>query len=253
MKRIILTVLIAALFFSLCACGSAVDDQATQDSAAIRTNFDAACAYVKSQVDTSEMTSTTREEGNGMYQYWTYSGEGTNEVGTDVNISGKTVTLSKTTVNDLKELGFEVDLTLETIKPDAVQGFTIKKGKKFCGLAIHNLSDKEADPADLPIFQFTGGSDDESLDYAYNGIKKDSTLKDVIYALDIPKSNITISGDVSGTTIVLNYVDSATEDGVAVTDSLDIYMRYNPKKNNATVTNLNLVRYETDISDNTAE
>lgn len=254
LKKLVMSLLIAALILSLCACGSSEEDDltATQDSAAMHTNFDAAGTFVDSVIDTSEMTASTQEDETGLYQYWVYNGESANdEFGVDIKIDNKKITLAKTTVNDLQDLGFELQSEEESAEPGSILGITVKKDEKFGCFAIENKSDAKQEISNMVVFQYSGDSDENTLDFNYNGLKKGSSLEDVIKTLGTPKSNITMTGNANGTRITLNYVNSSTEDNTIITDSLDIGLIYHPKKNTATLTHLNLTRYEEKMPEGT--
>lgn len=253
MKKLIITVLLTALTLGLCACGSSqTSEQATQDSVTTNESFEAATSYVESAIDTSEMNSTIQNDENSLYHYWTYGGaEPNDEFGLEIEINGEKITIGKTTVNDLKDLGFDVDLDVETVQPNTVQGFTIKKDDKFCNISVQNSTDKEQDIHDLAVFQVNVFTDEASLSFNYGDIKGGSSLEEVIKAFGTPKSNVTLSGDESNTTITLNYFSSVTQDDLMTTSTLDIDLLYNADDNTATVKSINLSSYQDKVTQET--
>lgn len=259
MKKLIITVLLAALVLGLCACGSSktqpTQDQATQDSAAAHESIRAASTYVESVIDTGEMSSSVQDDANGVYRYWTYSGkEANDEFSLEIEIDGKKITLADTTLSDLKDLGFECDADVETVKPNTVQGIIMKKGDKSCNISVQNATNQEQDIQDLPVFQVNVFSDESNLGFNYGGIKGGSTLEEVIKAFGTPKSNVTAAANESGNTITLNYFNASTQDDLLTTSTLDIELLYNAEKNSATVRSINLSSYrETVKQPTTAE
>ena len=238
LKKCILILLITALILSLCACGNEVQ-QATNDSATPQSRFDAAGNFIESAIDTSQMESSVQEyqeslEGEtSLYRYWTYNGSEQDTIDMNVKLDGTTITLAETTVNDLKELGFELEFEIDTAPPMTAQGFTIRKDNKTCNAAAENNTDMTVDIADLPLSQFSGGFDEECLSYEYAGLKPNSSLNDVINTLGAPKSNITLTTNDYETIIDLNYINSTKEDGFNTVKTLDVYFKYDAGKNSA--------------------
>lgn len=261
MKKLIITVLLAALTLGLCACGSsntqdqatqdqATSDQATQDQAtqnyvAENESLKAASEYTASVIDTSEMTSSIQEGENGAYQYLTYTGANANdEFALEIEVDDKSIVLKDTTVSDLKDLGFECETDVETVPPNTIQGFTMKKDGKLCNISVQNTTDKEQDIQDLTVFQVNVFTDEGSFEFNYGGIRGGSSLEEVIKTLGTPKSNVTIAGSENGNSITLNYFNSVTQGELTISSTLDIDLSYNAEKNSATVRSINLTSYQ---------
>ena len=260
MKKLIITVLLAALTLGLCACGSsktqaqdqATQDQATQDSAATHESIKAASTYVESVIDTSEMSSSIQDDANGVYQYWTYAGGNANdEFSLAIEIDGKSIALKDTTVSDLKDLGFECEIDVETVPPNTVQGFTLKKDDKYCNVSVQNMTNTEQDIQDLTIFQVNAFADEGNLSFDYGGIKSGTSLEEVIKALGTPKSNVTVAANESGNSITLNYNNTVTDGDQMTSSTLDIDLIYNAEKNTATVKSINLTSYQDKVTQET--
>lgn len=258
MKKLIITVLLAALTLGLCSCGSSntqeqtTQDQATQDSAAAHENIKAASKYVESVIDTSEMSSSIQDDENGVYQYWTYSGENANdEFSLEIEIDGKKIVLADTTISDLKDLGFECDTDVETVPPNTIQGFTMRKGDKLCNISVQNTTDQEQDIQDLTIFQVNVFTDEESLGFNYGGIKGGTPLEEVVKAFGTPKSNVTVTANENGNSVTLNYYNAVTDGDLMTSSTLDIDLIYNTENNTATVRSINLTSYQDKITQET--
>lgn len=247
MKKRLLLILTAALIFSLCACSKdhiEIDPEPTAvNTAALRGEFDAACAYVESAADVSKMEATLQDDENGLFRYWNGTSEEYDEIGLDFKLEDNVFTLGTTTVSELTALGYKPDTDIETVEPNTVLGFSITKGDKFCNLAVDNSTDQPQKFSDMPITQFNGTSPENGcLPFTYSGIICGSTLKEVLDALGTPKLNITVSTDTAGTEIGLNYLNATTKGDLDSTDTLEIYLRYDKDKDTALVTSIILNR-----------
>ena len=246
MKKLIIALLLVALTLGLCACGASdtqkpTEEQATQVPSVARQDFEAASTYIESLIDTNEMSKTDQDDENGLYRYWTYSGkEANNTFSPEIEIDGKKITLGETTVNDLKELGFECEIDVETVQPNTEQGFIIRKDNKYCNISVQNTTEKEQSIHELAVFQINVLTDSGFLDFNYGDIKSGSTLEDVIKALGTPRSNITLSGAESGASIALSYSNIVTDGDLETISTLDIDLPYQTEKNTADVRSINL-------------
>lgn len=257
MKKTIIALLLVALTLGLCACGASntqkpTEDQATPIPSVARRDFEAAATYVESSIDANEMSKTDQDDENGLYRYWTYGGKEANDTfSPEIEIDGKKITLGKTTVNELKELGFECDIDVETVQPNTVQGITIRKNNKYCNISVQNTAEKEQSIHELAVFQLNVLTDPGFLDFNYGDIKSGSTLEDVIKALGTPRSNITLSGAESGATISLNYNNTVTDGDLETISTLDIDLLYHTEENTAAVKSINLSVYQNKVTQET--
>lgn len=249
MKKLIILALTFALILSLCACGAEdiikeVDPaDSTVSTEELRTNLDSATAYVEAAVDTSGMTAQdVDDQGTTLYKSWLYDSETVNDkIPMEVEIDGKTITINKTTVAELKEMGFTIELDSETIEPNLTQGFTINKDGKYCNLSVYNDSDKAVKADGMTVCEFQGSTDEFNLEFIYSGLKKGSTLEEVIKALGTPHMDINICSDsLFGTTIDLDYFCETVSDGISDADTLSIHLVYDAEKNTATLGSLQL-------------
>lgn len=250
MKKWIIALLLVALTLGLCACGASNASNAptTQNTSDTRKNFDAATTYIESTIDTSKMNSILQDDKDGLYHYWSNNDANANDtVATDIEVGGKTITLGKTTVDELKDLGFTVELSGDKVQPNTVQGFSITKDNKFSYVGVQNTTDQEQDINKLVVSEFNTIADGSSMEFSYSGINSGSTLEEVIKALGTPQSNVTLSGDQADPTITLDYYNSKTEGDIAITTTLNINLLYNAEQNIATVNNINLSFYQDKI------
>lgn len=252
MKKLITLMLIAALAFTLFACGTnepIVKDTTDEsvDTAAVRESFDKAIDFIESAVDTSAMTSSIQDDDDGkyLYKYWSYDKDpGNVDIALDAEIGGSTVTVGTTTIDDLKALGFTVELDTDTVNANTVLGFSATKDGKFCNMSVDNSTDKEKKAADMPISNVSGASEEYgAASFVYRGLKVGSSLKDVIDALGLPNSGMTLSADSSSTTVSLSYFSTSAEDDKTVIDTnLEINVIYDAAANTTNVSNFNLTR-----------
>ena len=246
MKKMLLLFLSFALILGLCACSKdivEIDPEPTAaDTAALQSEFEAACACVESAVDVSKMESDTRDEENGMYRYWNGSGEENDAISADFTLEDNTFTIGKTLISELTALGYKLDINTDTAGPNTVLSFSITKDDKFFNLSVDNSTDKPQKLSDMPIMQFSGTSpDDGCLAFTYNGVTCGSTLKEALDALGEPKAGITVS-TATGSQIQLSYLSVSEEDDLSTSDSLDVYLKYDKESDSATVTSVNFNR-----------
>lgn len=254
MKKLTLLILATILILGTAACGSKetallYNEPATADTAGDRAAFEAASDYVKSAIGTSLVPSSVQDDEDGLTQYWSYNGDEANDkINLSVTIAGKSITLGKTSVSDLENLGFELDLKNETVNPNTVFGFTVTKNGKHCNLGAVNNTREAMKLSEMTVTQFNALSNDFNMDYDYNGITTGSTLEDVIKAFGTPKNSITLSSDHGAPTITLSYAASVTEESTAISDTLDITLVYNSANKTASLTNINLNHNEEAVS-----
>ena len=247
MKKLIILTLIAALVLTLCACGAeniiSVDPETeTEDPAVLRSNLDSASAYLESCIDTSKMVTAMQEDDpNYLYKYWSYDDDEFNaSFSTDVELDGKTFTVGKTTVGELKEMGYELMIDEETVPTDYSKGFSIVKGDKFCNLTADNNTDKEQNIYDLVVTGFNGFSEEYGLEYSFNGIATGSTLEEVVAALGTPNYNISLSSDSLGTTFDMSYYNDKPDGDILISDVVTVYLTYDVAGNTAVVSSLDV-------------
>ena len=260
MKKIITLMLIAALAFTLFACGAKepiakdTTDESV-DTAAVRESFDKASDYIESVIDTTGMTSSVQDDdgGKNLYKTWQYDKEADNaDISLEVEIGGSTVTVGTTTIADLKALGFDAELSNDTVEANTEFGFSATKDGKFCNMSVDNSTDKAQKAEDLPISNVSGAPEEfGALSFVYKGLKVGSSIDDVINTLGIPNSGISLSSGDSGTTFSLTYCSSETNDDKTVTDvNLVFDFTYDSQANTATVSSFNLSRMDLPAPEN---
>lgn len=247
MKKIITLVLIAALTFTLIACGAEkiIDVNVTTapaDTAAIRENFDKTSAFVEANIDTKDMEVQTDEESESyLYKYWFATEEDTGaEFSKDIDIDGNTVTIGKTIVKDLESFGMDIEKTADTVQPDEIIGITLSKNNKFFSLSVSTPSSEAAPIDDCVITEASAMNNDYSIDFTYSGLSKSSTLKDVIDALGKPNSSVHISSDEISNSIELSYYSQTAEEGVITDYNLTVYLNYDPAADSADISTISL-------------
>lgn len=246
MKKVLVLLLALTLIVSFCACGAnkVVDVNPTVSSdgaAAIRADFEKAKAFVEANIDMKNMEAQDQEDPSYLYQYWFAQDAPNAEFSLDAELDGQTVTVGKTTVKELKELGFELSTDQKVIEPDVSTGFSLSKGDKICNITLANNDTGKELPIDEGVLSEVDMIGNEfGISYAYSGLKDQSSFKDVIDKLGAPNSEVKISSDDSGVSIELSYFNS-TQDGDKTSDkSLTVYFGYDTTNNAASVSQINL-------------
>ena len=128
MKKFLALFSAILLVVGMCACSAtSIITEVTEgevDSAALRADLDAAAAYIESSFDINSVLTAGEidDQGSALYKNWLSEDIANNEIPIDVEVDGKTITIGKTTVADLKNTDFELDLDVETVEPDYTQG-----------------------------------------------------------------------------------------------------------------------------------
>lgn len=248
MKKVLVLLLALTLIVSLCACGAnkVVDVNPTISSdgaAALRADFENAKAFVEANIDMKNMEAQDQdqEDPSYLYQYWFAQDAPNVEFSLDAELDGQTVTVGKTTVKELKELGFELSTDQKVIEPDVSTGLSLSKGDKICNITLANNDTGKELPIDEGVLSEVDMIGNEfGISYVYSGLKDQSSFKDVIDKLGAPNSQVKISSDDSGVSIELSYFNS-TQDGDKTSDkSLTVYFGYDTTNNTATVRQINL-------------
>lgn len=252
MKKIFAILLIAALAVTLVACGGAKNNDtdatsAPADTAAIRSVYDKAAAFVDANIDTKDLEVTEQDDDNGTYlcKFWNSTDETASaDFTNDIVVDGVTITLGKTTVKELKALdGYTVDLPQDTIESDTVLGFGLSKDNKSVQLSIISNDITEAAPVDdFTIDQITCSYSDFSLPFLYSGLDEKATVKDIIEKVGMPNSTIQLTVDEQSAVIELNYSRSSKADGLTIDETLTISLNYNADNDTAAVSDVRLSR-----------
>ena len=261
MKRLAALLLAAALTAGLCACNKTPGaDNATEKAARVqevsstnkelvKANFDKAVAFVESAIDTKDMMSRDNEDEFCMYRDWSYEEIKNTELPDTIEVNGKTITIGKTTVKDLNELGMKLEKSMEKVPPQTGTAVNLIDDSKTFLLNVDNGTDKTLDIDDMTITGFTTGFKDYTLPYSYSGINYDSTVEDVISKLGKPNSNITVDANDQSATITINYINDVTEGKTVTTDNVSVAFNYDPAKDTATLSSLNYSRNTGVITD----
>lgn len=261
MKRIAALLLAAALAAGLCACNKTPGaDNATEKAALaqevsstdknlVKANFDKAVAFVESAIDTKDMTAGDNEDEFCMYRDWSYEETENTELPDTIEVNGKTITIGKTTVKDLNELGMKLEKSMEKVPPQTGTAVNLIDDSKTFLLNVDNGTDKTLDIDDMTITGFTTGFKDYTLPYSYSGINYDSTVEDVISKLGKPNSNITVDANDQSATITINYINDVTEGKTVTTDNVSVAFNYDPAKDTAALSSLNYSRNTGVITD----
>ena len=256
MKKLICLILAVILTLSLCACGADGGNTGsgnnTVDPATLQSHVDSASDYIGTVIDTSKLTySDQTDQPNSLYRNWYSEDEEPtgNELSMDVELLDKTITVGKTTVKELKELGYNVVTDVEEVEPNTEIALSIAEYDEFCALTVSNNTDKNQNIMDLPVdSMILGGSEEYSVKYSYKGLTTGSTLEEAIKTLGEPAFGITVMADGPDTTIELNYTNSQIEGDFETSDSLDVYLTYDVEKDAATISNITLRRQIYDYS-----
>ena len=261
MKRLAALLLAAALTAGLCACNKNPGSENATEKAAlaqevsstdknlVKANFDKAVAFVESAIDTKDMTAGDNEDEFCMYRDWSYEETENTELPDTIEVNGKTITIGKTTVKDLNELGMKLEKSMEKVPPQTGTAVNLIDDSKTFLLNVDNGTDKTLDIDDMTITGFTTGFKDYTLPYSYSGINYDSTVEDVISKLGKPNSNITVDANDQSATITINYINDVTEGKTVTTDNVSVAFNYDPAKDTATLSSLNYSRNTGVITD----
>ncbi len=261
MKRLAALLLAAALTAGLCACNKTPGSENATEKAAIvqevsstnkelvKANFDKAVAFVESAIDTKDMTAGDNEDEFCMYRDWSYEETENTELPDTIEVNGKTITIGKTTVKDLNELGMKLEKSMEKVPPQTGTAVNLIDDSKTFLLNVDNGTDKTLDIDDMTITGFTTGFKDYTLPYSYSGINYDSTVEDVISKLGKPNSNITVDANDQSATITINYINDVTEGKTVTTDNVSVAFNYDPAKDTAALSSLNYSRNTGVITD----
>ena len=261
MKRLAALLLAAALTAGLCACNKTpgadnptekatlAQEVSSTDKNLVKANFDKAVAFVESAIDTKDMTAGDNEDEFCMYRDWSYEEIKNTELPDTIEVNGKTITIGKTTVKDLNELGMKLEKSMEKVPPQTGTAVNLIDDSKTFLLNVDNGTDKTLDIDDMTITGFTTGFKDYTLPYSYSGINYDSTVEDVISKLGKPNSNITVDANDQSATITINYINDVTEGKTVTTDNVSVAFNYDPAKDTATLSSLNYSRNTGVITD----
>lgn len=261
MKRLAALLLAAALAAGLCACNKKPGSENATEKAAlaqevsstdknlVKANFDKAVAFVESAIDTKDMTSRDNEDEFCMYRDWSYEETENTELPDTIEVNGKTITIGRTTVKDLNELGMKLEKSMEKVPPQTGTAVNLIDDSKTFLLNVDNDTDKTLDIDDMTITGFTTGFKDYTLPYSYSGINYDSTVEDVISKLGKPNSNITVDANDQSATITINYINDVTEGKTVTTDNVSVAFNYDPAKDTAALSSLNYSRNTGVITD----
>ena len=250
MKKLAALLLTAALAAGLCACAKNTgSEKATEETAIaqevsstdkslIKANFDKSVAFVESTVDTGGMKANDDEDELSLSRNWSYEESENTELPKDIEVNGKTITIGKTTVKDLDDLGMKIEKSMDKVEPQTGTAVSLVDGDKTFLLNVDNSTDKTQNIDDLTITGFTTGFKEYTLPYSYSGIDYDSTIEDVIAKLGKPNSTINVNANDQSSTITLNYLNDVTEGKTVTTDSLSVAFNYDPANNTAQLTSL---------------
>ena len=237
MKKIFALMLALVMLLCLCSCGNKYNQK-------VRNSFDKAVAYTESLLDTSSMTSFVRDESNGnyIYKYWNHGeNEGNADIDLNVEIEGHTITLNKTTVRDLKDMGFEVMIGFETLAPGETASLAIySKDKRIAFNTARNETNEKVDVNDMPLCAFYGEMDDGHIPFVYRGLTIGSTLEEIVAALGSPNNAASIATDETGSSIGMDYFSDSTEDNAHITSALSITANYDADADTAVLSNVQL-------------
>lgn len=261
MKRLAALLLAAALTAGLCACNKTpgadnptekaarVQEVSSTNKELVKANFDKAVAFVESAIDTKDMMSRDNEDEFCMYRDWSYEETKNTELPDTVEVNGKAVTIGKTTVKDLNELGMKLEKSMEKVPPQTGTAVNLIDDSKTFLLNVDNGTDKTLDIDDMTITGFTTGFKDYTLPYSYSGINYDSTVEDVISKLGKPNSNITVDANDKSAAITINYTNDVTEGKTITTDNVSVAFNYDPAKDTAALSSINYSRSTGVVSD----
>ena len=235
MKKIFALILALVMILCLCACGK----KDGIDREAIKNEFNKAVSYTEDLMDTADMTSTVQDESDGVYLFkqWNHQGEFVNtDISLDFEIEGNTITLGKTTVGDLKKMGYEIECGFETLKPGDTASLGIYIDGKRCVFdTAQNDTDTEKTIDEMTLNSFIN----DDILCTYKGLKAGSTLEEVIDVLGSPNYAASLAtNDKNETTIALGYINKTTQDDGEAATSLEITLDYDPDTDSAVLSGI---------------
>ncbi len=251
MKKLIVCLLALILAVSLCACGEeAVKNMiSTQDEVTVNTNdnralYEKACSYIEKLVETKAMTPATQDEMGGQSLYCTWlldEGQRAADLSEEVTLLDQTVTIGKTTVKELKEMGFTYETDMKTVDVDSSAGFVLNKDKKWCNVSVSNLTGAQQNLDDLALSEVTAtdGSEEmftDAMPITYSGIKVGTPMEELVKTLGTPNDRIELSCDEIGANITLVYASD--------TVMLTLYLNYDADRDQATLKTMTLSTYD---------
>ena len=249
-KLIALLLFILLLTVGLCACGEqqspdtpAEAGTEQTDTAAIRSAFDNASAYIESVIDTSDMTFEIQDDNNGaeLIKNWYIKGEPANDpLSTAIELDGVAIEIGKTTPKDLEELGFTLSAEATTVEPGTSTGFSISKGDKETNISLAtNDTDKAVSIYDLPVTGVTSFDYEYALQLSYCGLNKGSTLKDLTDKLGRPNYIISLESDEYADRITVGYSYEIVDKGMITLYVYCANLIYDPESNSAAISQMN--------------
>jgi len=238
MKKTLALFLLLALVICLCACGS------NPEAAAVKKDFDKAVKYTESIIDTDKMTSSVREKNDGIYltKFWrSENDENIMDIGLDVEVNGHIITLGKTKVSEIRDMGFEINSGFETLKPGEAASISIAKDGKYIPFDTDtNETDAEISIDDMTLSAFIGEVEEDTLPYSYKGFKPGSSLQEVVDAIGAPNYAASLSTDSDGTRIAMDYLNESTEGDKQVAISLMMELIYNVETDSSELVNFQI-------------
>ena len=235
MKKTMALILLLALVICLCACGS------NPEAAAVKKDFNKAVKYTESIIGTDGMTTNVREKNDGIYmtKFWRAEESGNSmDIDLDVEVDGHIITLGKTKVSEIREMGFDINSGFESLKPGEAASISIAKdGKSIPFDTDTNETNAEISIKDMTLSAFIGEVEEDTLPYSYKGIKPGSTLQEVVDVLGAPNYAASLSTDSGGTRIALDYLNE-TENGDAT--SLMMELIYDVESDTSTLVNFQI-------------
>lgn len=206
MKKLLIIALALTLVFSLCACGEEP----------VKTEYlERTTSYIDTLIDSDKFTE--EKDLNKLVTKWTAAEDVSADLPDVLKLDGETITLGKTTVAELKEMGFKADAkTPETVEAGKNAEVSVNRNEQYCSVFTEvNDSDKAAKVDDLAItgFYVTGAT---FSPFDYNGITDKSTLEDLL-SIDLPISTINLSTHGSDSLIYITYKRAASDGKSAAT------------------------------------
>ena len=249
MKKLTALLLILTLALALCACGATpppdTDDVPAPkvDTTAIRDSYDKASTYVVATFKPKGMVVSEQDEDDGAYLFknWGKENIGNADFPAEIELDGETVTIGKTLVKDLADMGFEVSKGKETVEPNEITSVMLTKDNRTCILSTADtMSDKPVPIDDIPVGAVSAAYASYALPFTYSGLDSESTPADILDKLGSPNSSINLSSDAEGTIIELIYSRTVKEDDVSTDINLLIDLKYDVAKNNATMSSIDI-------------
>jgi len=271
MKKIITVLLMLALSLGLFACGAkdektseatettkadttesageSTDGGETQDSQeeeagsdVIKSNFEKAIAYAEAHMDIAEAEKSVDDaDPNYLYCYWyTDAIVEPAELGKTITVDGNQIEFGKTTVKEIQELGYDVELPEGKAEPETIYSAVVSKDGKNFILSLEENRSAEAVPFDdLAICGFSTGIEEFSLPFDYQGLGFGSNIDDLQKAMGTPNASVHVSADDTFTSIDAEYFfEEEVEDHILATN-FSISYRYDPETDSVTMAGMN--------------